>query len=456
MNHRHRLFWVFISLVLMGSFGSRAVSSLAAQEIARVGDLKNILPERERARIQNEWLKWRLENILPELMRREGIDMWLVINREYNEDPVYLSLVPRPIMFARRTSILIFHDLGPEKGVERLSGSYYGMGEWYKSTWVDKKKKQFESLAEVIRARNPKKIGINVSEHWAFGDGLTASLKAKLEKALGPDLASRFVSAENLCVGWLETRSPQEISAYRHIAGIAHDLIAEFFSNRVIVPGITTTEDVVWWIRQRITDLGLETWFQPSISIQRQKKEQARYGEWDTVIRRGDLLHCDVGIVYLGLCTDMQLQAYVCRLGEDDAPAGLKEALRRANRLADIFMAEFKPGRNGNDIVDSAMKKATEEGLRPLIYSHPLGFHGHGAGCTADARPPESAPEDIRERGKYPLYPNTAYAIEFSSTTTVPEWDNQDVRIGYEETAIFTAEGCRFADGRQTKFFLIR
>jgi len=402
----------------------------------------------------NEWLKWRLDNIIPQLMRREGIDMWLVINREYNEDPVYWSLVPRPTMYARRTSILIFHDLGLEKGVERLSGSSFGMQGWYKGTWIDKKKKQFESLAEVIRARNPKKIGINTSEFWAFGDGLTASLKAKLEKALGPELTSRFVSAENLCVGWLETRSPQEMSVYRHICGIAHDVIGEFFSNEVITPDVTTTDDVVWWIRQRYTDLGLDTWFQPSISIQREKTEAVKYND-RKVIRRGDLLHCDVGLTYLGLCTDMQLQAYICKVGETDAPEGLKEALRRANRLADIFMGEFVAGRSGNDIVDSTMKKGEAEGLRPLIYMHPIGFHGHGAGCVADARSPESAPEDGRERGKYPLFLNTAYSIEFSSTTSVPEWGGQDVRIGYEEDAIFTKDGCRFIDGRQTRLYLI-
>lgn len=429
--------------------------SAAPQDIADVKDFKNILPEKAREELMNAWLKWRLDNIIPELMRREGIDLWLVINREYNEDPVYLSLVPRPTMYARRTSILIFHDRGPEKGVERLAGSYYGMEGWYKGTWVDKKKKQFENLAEIIKAMNPKKIGINTSENWAFGDGLTASLKSKLEKALGPELSSRFVSAENLCVGWLETRSPQEMSVYRHICGIAHDLIGEFYSNRVITPDITTTDDVVWWFRQKVTDLGLETWFQPSLSIQRSKKDAAKYSDKE-VIRRGDLLHCDVGIVYLGLCTDMQLQAYVCRIGETDAPEGLKEALRRANRLADVFMGEFVLGRSGTDIVTAAMKKGDAEGLRPLIYMHPVGVHGHGAGCVADARPPESAPEDNLERGKYPLFPNTAYAIEFSSTTTVPEWDNQDVRIGYEENALFTKEGCRFIDGRQLKFYLIK
>jgi Xaa-Pro aminopeptidase len=440
---------ILVSLLLTG------LTTAAAQEIANVNDSKNILPIKAREQLMNEWLKWRLDNIIPELMRREGIDLWLVINREYNEDPVYLSLVPCPTMNARRTSILIFRDLGPEKGVERLSGSYYGMEGWYKGTWVDKKKKQFESLAEIIKAINPKKIGINTSEQWAFGDGLTASLKANLEKALGPELSSRLVSAENLCIGWLETRSPQELNVYRHICGIAHDIIGEFFSNRVITPDVTTTDDVVWWIRQRYTDLGLDTWFQPSISIQRHNKEAAKYSDRN-VIRRGDLLHCDVGITYLGLCTDMQLQAYVCRIGETEAPEGLKEALRRANRLADVFMGEFKLGRSGNDIVNSTMKKGEAEGLRPLIYTHPVGIHGHGAGCVADARPLESAPEGNEERGKYPLFLNTAYAIEFSSTTAVPEWDNQDVRIGYEENAVFTKEGCRFIDGRQTQFYLIK
>lgn len=422
---------------------------------AAVNDSTKILPERERAWVMNEWLRWRLDNILPNLMRREGIDMWLVINREYNEDPVYMSLVPEPTMNARRTSILIFHDLGPEKGVQRLSGSYYGFGEWYKTTWIDKTKKQFESLAEAIKECNPEKIGINVSEYWAFGDGLTASLKNRLVEALGPEYASKLVSAEKLCIGWLESRSPQELSVYRHISGIAHDIIAEFYSNRVITPDITTTEDVVWWIRQKITDLGLDTWFQPSISIQRSKRDAEQHKDNLRVIRRGDLLHCDVGIRYLGLCTDMQLQTYVCRIGEDDAPEGLKEALRRTIRVGEIFMNEFKTDRTGNAIVKAAMDKAAAEGLRPLIYSHPLGIHGHAAGPPMDARPPGRVPEGNAERGEYPLYPNTCYAIEFSCTTSIPEWEGQDVRIGFEETGVFTEDGCRYIDGHQTKFFLI-
>jgi Xaa-Pro aminopeptidase len=426
------------------------------QEVAAVDDSRNILNESDRANVMNGWLKWRLENIIPELMRREGIDMWLVINREYNEDPVYMSLVPEPVMYARRTSILIFHDRGEELGVDRLSGSYYGMGKWYQATWVDKKKLQFESLADFIRKRNPRKIGINVSSRWAFGDGLSASLKNKLEAALGPELSARFVSAENLCVGWLEKRSPMELSAYRHICGIAHDIIREFFSNKVITPDITTTEEVVWWIRDKFRELKLDTWFQPSISIQRQKSEAAKYPGERNVIRRGDLLHCDVGINYLGMCTDMQWQAYVCKINEEDAPEGLKEALRRANRVGEIFMNEFRQGNSGQEITDRAMKKAEEEGLRPLIYTHPVGFHGHGAGCQLDARPLGRAPEGIEKQMEYPLYFDTVYAIEFSSTTSIPEWGDQDVRIGFEENGVFTSAGCKWVDGHQIDLLLIK
>ncbi len=453
LNKQDKYLFVFFTLALMFLPAWALAQGYGG---AAVRDVDKILPEKERAAVYNEILRWRLDNIIPELMRKEGIDLWLVINREYNEDPVYMSMMPEPTMNARRTSILMFHDRVPDKGVARLSGSYYGSRGWFEGTWTDKSKKQFESLAGVIKKLNPKKIGIDVSPTYRFGDGLTASLKETLVQHLGPELSSRLVSAENLCLGWLETRSPREISLYRHICGIAHDIISEFYSNQVITPDITTTDDVVWWIRQRITDVGLETWFQPSINVQRSPKDKELYKDTPGVIRRGDLVHCDVGIVYLGLCTDMQLQAYVCRIGEEDAPEGLKKALARANGVAEIFMGEFQAGRTGNDITDTAMQKATDAGLRPLIYSHPLGVHGHAAGVSMDARPVQNAPEGIRKEMEYPLNYNTAYAIEFSSTTSIPEWGGKDVRIGFEEDGIFTKNGCRFIDGHQTVFYLIK
>ena len=418
-----------------------------------VRDIDNILPEKDRTEIMDEILEWRLENIIPFLMRREGIDMWIIICREYNEDPVYLSMVPTESMAARRTSILIFHDKGEKEGVARLTASFYGMGKWYKSILTDQSRDQFEVLAEYIKKSDPGKIGINESETWAFGDGLTASFKSSLVKALGPEMSSRLVSAENLCVGWLETRSPRELSLYRHICGIAHDIIAEFFSNQVIVPDATTTEDVVWWIRQRITNLGLETWFHPSVSIQRSKKDAQMYKDNPSVIRRGDLLHCDVGIVYLGLCTDTQQNAYVCRIGETDAPEGLKEALRRGNRLQDIVMAEHRTGRTGNEVLHSSLEKARAEGLSPAVYCHPLGVHGHAAGFVVGLW---NRQDGVPVRGDYPLYENTCYAIEMNNRYKVPEWDGQEIRMGLEEGGVFTKAGCRFIDGRQTELFLIK
>lgn len=437
----------FLLSLLMGILLSQHIGTTA------VRDIDNILPEKDRAEVINEILEWRLENIVPELMRREGIDMWLIICREYNEDPVYLSMVPEPTMAARRTSILIFHDKGEKEGVQRLTGSFYGMGRWYKTIFTDQSKDQMEVLAEYIKKSDPKKIGINESETWAFGDGLSASFKARLTKALGPEYSSRLVSAENLCVGWLETRSPRELSLYRHICGIAHDIIAEFFSNRVIVPDATTTEDVVWWIRQRITDLGLDTWFQPSVSIQRSKKDAKLYKNNPRVIRRGDLLHCDIGIVYLGLCTDTQQNAYVCRIGETDALEGLKEALRRGNRLQDIVMEEHRVGRTGNDVLRSSLEKAKAEGLSPSVYCHPLGVHGHAAGFVVGLW---NRQDGVPVRGDYPLYHNTCYAIEMNNRYKVPEWDNQEVRMGLEEGGVFTENGCEFIDGRQIRLFLIK
>ena len=451
-------------LLLIGSL--LVAGGLLAQDIgvAAVNDTANILPVMKREQLQNEWLRWRLDNLIPQLMRREGIDMWLVINRECNEDPVYLKLVPQATFNARRTTILIFHDRGEKLGVDRLSASHFSFRGWYERAWTDKSKTQFENLADIIRERDPKKIGINVSEHIAFGDGLTAALKDKLVNAIGPKYASRLVSAERLCVGWLETRSPQEMVVYRHICGVAHDMIRDFYSNKVITPGITSTEDVEAWIRQRIVDLGLECWFSPEIFIARKKDDPEHqkgwylndYAEGPHIIQRGDLLHCDYGLKYLGLNTDMQWEAYVCREGEEDAPAGFQKAMHRAQRVAEIFMGEFKTGRTGSEIAQAATAKANAEGLRATIYTHPIGVDVHAAGPSMDGRPHGELPESNAARGALPLYPNTAYAIEFMSVTSIPEWGGQDIRFGFEEQAIHWEDGCRFIDGYQKKFLLIK
>jgi Xaa-Pro aminopeptidase len=415
----------------------------------QAGQTPAVLGLKERAEVFDRWLKIRLESVLPEIMRRENIDMWVVICREYNEDPVYLTLVPYSSMSARRLSILVFYDKGKD-GLERLSVSRYGIGEYYKAMYEPGKADQWERLAQIIKERNPKRIGIDESDTFAFGDGLSASHKANLVKALGPELSKRLVSAERLAVGWLERRTPEELEVYTHIVGIAHRIVADAFTRNVITPGVTTTNDVVWWMRERVAELKLGTWFQPSISIQRPKSSPQKDGQ---VIHRGDLLHSDFGITYLGLNTDNQEHAYVLREGEEDAPQGLKAALAQGNRLQDILIGEFKDRRPGNEILAAALEKAKKEGLKPSIYTHPLGFHGHAAGPTIGLWDMQGG---VPGSGDYQLYYDTVHSIELNVRATVPEWGNQEVQIALEQDAVFARAGTYFIDGRQTKLHLIK
>lgn len=410
----------------------------------------SILPLEKQEEVVDQWLKIRLDTVLPEVMRREKMDMWIVICREYNEDPVFLTLMPSRRFSARRTSILVFFDKGKE-GIERSIVSRRGVGELYTAACPSQKTDPWKCLARVVAERNPERIGINESDTFNFGDGLTASLKAKLVEAVGPKYASRLHSAENVAVGWLEKRIPEELAVYPQITAVAHAIIAEAFSNKVITPGVTTTEDVMWWMRKKIVELGLKPWFHPWVDFQRKGGKAGLFGN-SGVIKRGDLLHCDLGLTYLGLSTDTQEMAYVLREGETDVPDGFKNALNQGNRLQDIFTAEFKTGRTGNEILLSALAKSKSAGLKGQIYTHPLGFHGHAAGPTIGLWDRQEA---IPGRGDYPLYPGTCYAIELNVKASVPEWDGHEVRIGLEQDGVFTGKDVYYLDGRQTTFHII-
>jgi Xaa-Pro aminopeptidase len=430
------------------ALGSAARDPLAASALQVPPQAPAILSLREQATVYNGWLKNRLERILPEIMRQEGFDMWLVICRENNEDPVYFSLVPFTNLYASRTSMLVFFDRGAES-VERLTVSRAGIGQLYRSAWEPEKVDQWVRLAQIVRERNPKKIGIDKSDTFNYGDGLTATLEKKLVTALGPEYGARLQSAERLAVRWLERRSPEELEVYPQIVAVAHGIIAEAFSPQVITPGATTTEDVVWWMRERTRQLGMSNWFQPSVSIQRPAASPYK----DTVIHRGDLLHCDFGITYLRLCTDTQQNAYVLNDGETDAPKGLRDALAQGNRLQDIHLAEMRTGRTGNEILLAALARAKAEGLKPSIYTHPLGVHGHAAGTTIGLWDRQ---EGVPGQGDFPLFDDTVHAIELNVKATVPEWNNQEVQMALEQDAVYTRSGARFIGERQTKLHLIR
>ncbi len=415
-----------------------------------------ILPLKKRGEVKDQWLKERVSTVLPDLMRREGIDMWLLISREYNEDPVLKTMLPSFWLSARRTTILVIYDNGQE--LETMACARYDVGEVFKKAW-DKEKEpdQWKRLAEIIAEKKPQKIGINRSEHFGLADGISSYHYDQLMKYLPETDRQKVVSAEKLAIGWLETRTENEMIVYQQVCRIAHAIIQEGFSEQVIQPGVTTTEDVVWYYRDRIRALGFTAWFHPTVDIQMhdpESNEQLRSFSKRPdleVIRPGDLVHVDFGITYLGLNTDTQQNAYVLRPGETDAPDYLKVAHNTGLRLMDILTSHFKTGRTGNEILAATRSQAIDEGIKPSIYTHPIGYHGHGAGTMIGLWDQQ---EGVPYRGDRPMYSNTAYSIELNAKVFVKEW-NKEVRMMMEEDAFFDGEQVRYIDGRQNELYLI-
>lgn len=415
-----------------------------------------VLSPRARIAPQNRILTERLQTLLPQLMAESELDMWLVINREYAEDPVYFTLVPQPTFAARRTTMLLFSRKA-DGSIEKLSVNRYPLGAPYESAWAGGDlTAQWQALAAEIVKRAPRQIGINVSEHWPVADGLTSGLHQQLLKVLPSDYHSRLVPAEKLVVRWLEQRTAAELELYPQVVSLARSVIAEAFSNKVITPGVTTTDDVAWYIRERFAQLDLPVWFMPYVNLQRPGKSCEADNPFcgvSGIIQRGDVLHTDVGICYLQLCTDTQEMAYVLKNGETAAPAGLTAALATGNRWQDLLTKEFKTGRSGNEILAATHKAAAKAKINHSTYTHALGFVGHAPGPTIGMWD-NQGPTPVQ--GDWPLYANTAYAIEGNIKQAVPEWDNQLVQIKLEQSAYFDGKQVVYLAGRQTQWHLIR
>lgn len=410
-----------------------------------------VIPLRQQAETKNRWLKEHLDTVIPALMQRENMDMWLVICREYNEDPVIMTMLPAPAMSARRRTILAFCK-NEDGTVDRLSIDRYGHGDFYEGVWNPDEEGQWDCLTRIVKERDPRKIGVNFSKTFAFGDGISYNEAEQLDAALG-DLMPRCVSAEKLAIGWLETRTDSEMAAYPSLVKMGHALIKEAFSSKVIQPGVTTTDDVVWWMRQTMDAMGLQAWFQPDCQIQAPGQSfQFLQEPPRKLILPGDLLWCDVGFYYLGLATDQQQHAYVLKPNESEAPAGLRAAFNDAKRIQDIHMQHMKIGRTGNEVLEATLNESRIFGINTQIYSHPLGFHGHAAGPTIGLWDKQ---DGVPGKGDYPIYDNTAYSIEMNIRRAVQEWDGQEVRIALEEDAIMQAGNMRWLDGRQESLHLI-
>ena len=420
------------------------------------------LPLREQADIRDRWLTQRLLDVLPALMDRAGIDLWLVVGREYNEDPVLATLLPAMWLSARRRTILVLHR--SDDGVTAAAVSRYPVGQFVPAWSPDElpgvpaEESQWASVRRIVEQAQPRRIGVDVSAAFALADGLSHTDHEQLVAGLGP-YADRLVSAEELAIGWLETRLPEEIAALHALNRRAHEVISEAYSPAAITVGATTALDLAWWIRQRFADLGVDGWFQPTVSLQRagvplvdERGTGLSAVPFDAVIEPGDLVHCDVGLSSLGLRTDTQRNGYVLRPGEREAPAGLRAALRVGNRLQDLTTAELRPGRTGNEVLAGARASAYAEGIDGDVYSHPVGYHGHGAGPAIGLWDQQ---DGVPGAGDYPVHLDTVWALELAVRVPVPEWGGQLVRMALEQGISLTERGVEYLDGRQTELILI-
>ncbi|MCW2509550.1 MAG: putative Xaa-Pro aminopeptidase [Modestobacter sp.] len=420
------------------------------------------LPLREQADVRDRWLTQRLLDLLPGLMDRAGIDLWIVVGREYNEDPVLPTLLPATWLSARRRTILLLHR--SDDGVTAAAVSRYPIGQFLPAWEPDEQpgltaeQSQWEAVRRFVDQAAPRTVGVDVSTVFAHADGLSHTEHQLLVAALGPH-AERMVSAEALAVGWLETRLPEEIAALHAMNRLAHEVIDEAYSPAVITVGETTAMDVAWWIRQRFADLGVDGWFQPTVGLQRagvplaDERGTVLPGvPYDAVIEPGDLVHCDVGLSTLGLKTDTQRNGYVLRPRETEPPAGLAAALAVGNRMQDLTTAAMQPGRTGDEVLAAARAAAAAAGIDGDVYSHPVGVHGHGAGPAIGMWDQQ---DGVPGAGAAAVHPDTVWALELCVRVPVPEWGGQLVRMALEQGIALTDRGVEYLAGRQTELILI-
>ena len=416
--------------------------------------MPKLLSQLEQMDVREQWLKKRLGSLLLPMMKRHGIDMWIVVNEEFKSDPVTEHIVP-PIPIVGRRDLFVFIDRGER--IERIAMVRYDeerLNNHYKLLMPPRDKFGAE-LKKLVDERNPKTIALNIGGTRGQQSGLSHDSYRFLAETLGPENEKKFVSAAKFLTEFFDTRLPEEYEHYEK-AVLATDVITRrAFSNEVITPGKTTVRDVRWWMMQQVNDLGLGIWFQPDLRIQRQRTETGTTGQFlstakeSEVIQPGDLIHVDFGLIYMGLSTDWQKHAYILKPGETDAPAGLKAALSNTNRLQDALFSFARAGMTGSQVYDQTMAEMKKQGIEAMIYSHPIGAHGHGLGASIDFRRGIGGDEDKLRLGSYT-------SIELNTSTTVPEWGGQKVTIMAEDDAVMTENGYKFIRPRQTELYLIK
>lgn len=399
---------------------------------------------------QEAFRRWRKMNqirndkfdlILPEVMRENEIDMWIIMNREGNFDPLYPDMGEG---YVGLTGYYVFTDNGGDR-IERaalgISGYLLKEGGAY-----DHFGSELE-LKEYVTERNPKRIGLNISKHIGGADGLSHSGYEELVEVLGEKYKERFVSAEKLVSDFRSRRVASEIAVYGEACELSYTIAERALSNEVITPDITTLEDVAWWIKEQQFKYNLESSFgMPSVYLTGPRGVIAT--STDKIIERGDVIMLDYGVGLMNMYTDMKRMAYVLREGETSVPDGIQNAFDQGVKVRDIIKRTIKPGLTAQDTEDqiyAALSKAgfnkmkgfnqfTEGDVTDVIIGcHSVGNWGHGVGPSIAFFNPL--------RLGYEIKPTNLLSIELFAYTKVPEWAGKKLRVPLEDDAIVTSRG---------------
>ena len=399
---------------------------------------------KEQYAIKDQCLKERLEIILPQVMEDADVDMWIVASKEYHEDPTFKAMVPAEYLTARRITMFAFSK--EADGIHRYSLSMpdKSVAKFYESKWQFGKEDQMVALKRLIEEKDPKRIALNMSKEFAVCDGFSIGLYQMFKESLGEDIMNKMVNDDLLAMKFMEIRTPTELKLMPEVMSVAHDIMERMYTTDVIKPGITTTNDLEWFMKEEVNKLGLTYWFEPTMDLQRKNGDESRYDS--CVIQKGDLLHCDFGIYYMNMCTDTQRLGYVAKDDEDTMPQYLLDGMKVGNRFQDIVRENMIVGRTGNEVFEAAMKQAKEEGIQAMLYSHPCNMYGHGPGPTIGLFSNQNA---IPIKGDVKLSNNTVYALELNVKV-------DDYYYFLEETVALADDGVNFLYKDRDKITFIK
>ena len=411
-------------------------------------------------RLMHEWdVKLeKMELHLQNSMRRAGVDMWIIMSREFNVDPILQMFGDYGISgwYGHRNAY-IFFDPGKNKPLERtLIGTHQSgrMVEFFPTIISYGEEGLKPHLSKYINKRKPKKIAINRSRTVSMSDGITVEMLAFLEDAIGPKYSSRLTSSQDLIFDYINHRTAAELEIETNASHRTWYILRRAFSNEVVTPGKTKLMDIYGFILQEWQDQDLEFNFSPGITIYRKGVNGGIDDTENPIVEPGDILHVDFGVRLMGLVTDQQHVAYVLRKNENEPPMGLQKLFKQSVIVGDFFAEELQAGKIGSDVKTTIEKRAAKQGIKASIYGQTQGNWVHGAGARAVFDWPDRYGDFARE----PVRSSEFWSIEYNVQGKVPEWNNQIVTIPREEDAVIEADGsgARFIVGPQKEFWLIK